>query len=55
MTMQYCLHPDHIHDGTAPWFIASKPSRLCPRHEVKPRMRLVDGKWEPVEAQKVQS
>lgn len=55
--LTYCLHPEHTEKGTRAWFLSDKPARLCPQHseQPKPRMRLVDGKWVPVETVRSES
>ena len=54
--LTYCLHPDHTHKNTVPWFRTDKPERHCPRHrdQTKPRARLVNGVWQPIPAQEAQ-
>ncbi len=50
--MLFCLHPDHARTRAVPWFLSDKPARYCPLHAAKPkpRLRIVDGQWVPVQA-----
>ena len=55
MSMRYCLSPDGKHTDGMAWFEPEHGERYCPAHrdQPKPRVRLVDGRWVPVEPSEV--
>jgi hypothetical protein len=45
--MRYCQDPSHLNpdDTMSPWILKDESDHV---HE-KPRMRLVDGEWQPID------
>lgn len=56
--MKYCMSPRADHTDGIPWFQPAHDERYCPAHRQqpkapKPRVRVVDGRYVPVDHPKL--